>query len=513
MRSGGTGDSRDAHSGMLEDGETAVWWDVSGNMLTCGSISARKMVFDPQVVASFQMMRDALPQARLTNGLTSRQTLWLSELDLGDNAISDLGVRALVSAFTVGHVSVERLKLHKNQIGSAGAQALTFLLNGSPLPPMELHLSHNYLQPSSVKMLLQAAARNSNYPRRVSGATGQMAPLWLRVEQQKVSWTGFVKGDEQGNWSRAQDMITAAVAWMMEARREAGILSSVSAGSWNASPAMLCLANGSQCRSGRASLQRRHDADACCWHTRWCYTSNSWVGCPVAHLPYLWSQGTGPSHEANHAQHRQLGGWETWTPEPASTEVTLSFAEPDEEPPDEEPTDGKDRDPTTGEADSNSCAGTRSGTSAVAESPPSMAPAPAPAPVSGTLVQPCVPDRLDEADRDPATGEADSHSYAGTHSGTSAVAEPPPSMALAPAPTPVPRTLVPESLHEEPLAEEPLQDAAPLRSSAEEVKKEEKVKQKEDGEEEEEEKEKEEEEKEEEEEEEEREGVGGKQQL
>eukprot|EP00913_Durusdinium_trenchii_P010497 g9842.t1 len=85
---------------------------------------------------------------------------------------------------------VEVVELYKNRLSDVSAQALSLLLEYSPRPSVHgFHLSHNYFTPLGVGLLLSSAVRSGFYPAR-TGEVGKdyLCPLWLRVEQQLVTW-------------------------------------------------------------------------------------------------------------------------------------------------------------------------------------------------------------------------------------------------------------------------------------------------------------------------------------
>lgn len=82
--------------------------------------------------------------------------------DFTGNAIGDRGIRAFVEFLVYGNILCRSIKLHGNQIGLAGVQALCHYI--AKVPVSDLHLSHNYIPETGYSLMLQAVAVNPNLP-------------------------------------------------------------------------------------------------------------------------------------------------------------------------------------------------------------------------------------------------------------------------------------------------------------------------------------------------------------
>lgn len=268
---------------------------------------------DAGTAESFAAMQRELAFSRLSR----MRPFWMAKLGLWGGTLGDLAMRALVSALLEGHVNVDQLKLHKNRIGTAGAQALAQFIDRVEVPPMELHLSHNYLVPKAVKLLLEAAARNKHYPRKPAWNSSMApAPLWLRVEQQHWPWPGFVRGPAKEdtpsphNLQVAMEILQQAQGWMIEARIQAGLHCPDFPDDLpdTGPPMMTCMVLNKKapCSNWKCSM------------SRWSHRRNEWAGTPVVHLPYLWIQASSYyNHELppEASLHVRDPDWDTWVPE------------------------------------------------------------------------------------------------------------------------------------------------------------------------------------------------------
>lgn len=267
---------------------------------------------DQSAEERFATMAGELPYLRQAQSLTAQHVLWLETLDLGENQLGDRAVRSLVTALKAGNVVVEIVKLHKNRIGMAGGQALSKLLRHSKNPPRELHLSHNFLDRQAVRRILEELSRNPAYPIR-KNKNDPPTPLWLRVERQRVQWEGFREGDDAHNYAHAQTMIVTACEWMGRIRAECGLSRH---DVWQQEQT-LCMTPWKKglCGPHRCSL------------SYWCHRSKSWANTPMAHVPYLWNQGSVGETLPMEATLDQVdSGWRDWMPgqSPAGGAVSAS---------------------------------------------------------------------------------------------------------------------------------------------------------------------------------------------
>lgn len=117
--------------------------------------------------------------ARQANGF-----LLCKEVNFSSNAIGDKGAHAILKTFYELKLAVRILKLFKNNLGRAAANALMDWLVATPVPTLELHLSHNYIPREGAVDILKAVAYNPAYPAEKANRSYQ--PLWLRLEQNLV---------------------------------------------------------------------------------------------------------------------------------------------------------------------------------------------------------------------------------------------------------------------------------------------------------------------------------------
>ena len=216
-------------------------------------------------LASF-LARSLLRSFRRDLGGRPSVVLVLHELNLSDNRIGNVGVQALVEALLSECIELRILKLHKNRVSTAGAQAIANFIENVAKPPWEVHLSHNALGPSSARRLFVAAASRREYP--LAGTI----PLWLRLEwQRNVSdWIGF-ESCEWKRWDLMAEMVAYAEAKLYCLRQEQGYVTSTNG-------YLICQKLGTQC---------------CCNASICGFARADGTG-PILHLPYVWQQGREP---------------------------------------------------------------------------------------------------------------------------------------------------------------------------------------------------------------------------
>ncbi|CAK9019961.1 unnamed protein product [Durusdinium trenchii] len=106
------------------------------------------------------------------------------EANFSANMIGDLGGRALLRVLFTHKIAVRIVKLFKNHLGRAFASSMMDWLTITPVPAVELHLSHNYIPREGAVDILKAVGHNKVYPAKNLNGTQQ--PLWLRLEQNIV---------------------------------------------------------------------------------------------------------------------------------------------------------------------------------------------------------------------------------------------------------------------------------------------------------------------------------------
>lgn len=144
---------------------------------------SRRKLGDDGLTRFCQWLPHELQRRRLKIG---EEIVKVSEMDLSQNGIGDVGIQRLVETFSTLKVVVGTLKLFKNRMGQAGATALASWIRSSTWPLFELHLSHNYITTEGAEEILQAIAQNSKYPSQRPGGKQQRFPLWLRLEGNNI---------------------------------------------------------------------------------------------------------------------------------------------------------------------------------------------------------------------------------------------------------------------------------------------------------------------------------------
>lgn len=283
------------------------FFDHRSGELEVGSSSAAKLT-EEAAVEGF---------ALLTKAVLERQTptqphFYIQQLDLGGQLIGDLAVRSLVNTIISCGIFLRDLRLYKNQIGQAGVQALGHLFHSASAPcaPGELHLSHNYIAPRSVKELLLVIAKSPDLPVRNPRARpgneikAPPRPLWLRLEHQRCVWPSFEYNNPFNNAKVGQEMLDVMADWMAKEREKAGLpIPRFDDGG----AAMVC------------STERQHGCTAKrCRCSRWSEAEQRWVGCPLVHMPFFYNQS-----DTHHPQppeaclHERDPGWDAWKPDEA----------------------------------------------------------------------------------------------------------------------------------------------------------------------------------------------------
>ncbi|CAE8636605.1 unnamed protein product, partial [Polarella glacialis] len=188
-------------------------------------------------------------------------------IDFSSNSICDAGAIMLVDLLLELKVPVHQIWLQKNRLGRTACEAIGRLVLGLPCALRELHLSHNYIDLSGAKALLEAVASSS------SGCSGQPAypvapephvrpiPLWLRLEKNPLEGQRATR-PETGDWL-LEEMARAIV----RKRHEKG---------WpmgppgQGPPLLLCSAGRQGCSVGTCIHQLR-------------------TPCPLVHIPHIGS--------------------------------------------------------------------------------------------------------------------------------------------------------------------------------------------------------------------------------
>lgn len=85
------------------------------------------------------------------------------------------------------------VRAHSAQLGDAGALEVIRLVKDIPWPIWEMHLSHNGIGTETAMRLLQALHLSEHYP-FVGSRKGQLNPLWLRLEYNRIDANLFLRG-------------------------------------------------------------------------------------------------------------------------------------------------------------------------------------------------------------------------------------------------------------------------------------------------------------------------------
>lgn len=278
---------------FLEDGR--------GEMEVCCSPSAK--LTDEAASEGF---------ALLTRAVLERQVIqpvkYIWQLDLGEQFIGDVAIRSLVSAVVACSIIILDLRLHRNQIGPCGVQALGHLCHSAPAPPWELHLSHNYIPAWAIKELFLVVATSRNVPckdPRVQAGAGNKwppRPVWLRLEYQRVKWQNFEHRNRINNVKVAEDMLESVSELMVKQRERSDLHIPRFE---DRSAAMVCLAKKEEgCNPRR------------CCRSHWSAAKQGWVGCPLLHLPFFYNQSDTDFHRPLGSRlHERDTEWEVWKPD------------------------------------------------------------------------------------------------------------------------------------------------------------------------------------------------------
>lgn len=296
----------------------------SRGSLLCKVSNDAHTITDLEATRAFQRLRADMARHRSQLCLSIREPLRLTEVRLPGHDLGDRAVRALAEALIIGQVQLSILELYKNRLGDAAAQAIAVLIQEAPAPGIHgLHLSHNYLSPLGVGLMLGAAASCGHYPawREVSGVRRRV-PLWLRVERQYCVWPALQHLKEEEQLLRAGSLLKEKEKTLLKKCQAAGTLPKSE--DLPSSLVLLCMPPPSQAASiprpeeqdfgspaQASSIHAGSRAPGCSSYTC-CHPCNS--GWPIVHVPYFWSQqGTQqPPEAASLCQTDPI--WRSWMP-------------------------------------------------------------------------------------------------------------------------------------------------------------------------------------------------------
>eukprot|EP00445_Apocalathium_hangoei_P006580 CAMPEP_0203863778 /NCGR_PEP_ID=MMETSP0359-20131031/14369_1 /ASSEMBLY_ACC=CAM_ASM_000338 /TAXON_ID=268821 /ORGANISM="Scrippsiella Hangoei, Strain SHTV-5" /LENGTH=920 /DNA_ID=CAMNT_0050781393 /DNA_START=99 /DNA_END=2861 /DNA_ORIENTATION=- len=135
---------------------------------------------DKHAVALARHLETLLPEPRRPQG----PPLAWSGLELENNSLSDVGLKAILDVCDKRRVYFQRICLYKNRLTDASGERLAALIWKQESPVDELHLSHNKLTGRALIAICMAIAGSQQYPRCTDA--GLSVPCWLRIEHNKV---------------------------------------------------------------------------------------------------------------------------------------------------------------------------------------------------------------------------------------------------------------------------------------------------------------------------------------
>lgn len=286
-----------------------------GGGLTCQK-ATKQVVDDASAKRSFEVASLGMARHRRQLALAPSAGMQLSEIRLPKNEIGDRAVRALVQSLVSGGVRLGVLELYKNRLGDASAQALGVLVEETPAPGIHaLHLSHNYFSPTGVGLILRGAVRSNKYPSdrpMPNGLKTSKAPLWLRVEQQRIPWKMLA-----GKTPSEQ----LQIARMLLTEKERSLATQVEQEIVPGRHQLLCMPEPAH--NWQEFFANEADAlaymEGCALDDR--AVCNSYrcrhitrAG-PVVHLPYFWSQRGASAKLPRQASLKvEDKGWHSWRP-------------------------------------------------------------------------------------------------------------------------------------------------------------------------------------------------------
>eukprot|EP00386_Alphamonas_edax_P007104 GDKI01023386.1.p1 GENE.GDKI01023386.1~~GDKI01023386.1.p1 ORF type:complete len:302 (-),score=53.51 GDKI01023386.1:267-1172(-) len=140
------------------------------------------IVIDDQLMIHFAGFLDNFLNFHLPHRPVIRAHVTLSQ-----NQISDAGLKALVDVLLARRVHCSILRLYKNRIGDSGCWEIVRLLENTPEPIHELHLSHNFITERGATGLVAKIASHGGYPRADPRNPKRSIPIWLRLEHNKIA--------------------------------------------------------------------------------------------------------------------------------------------------------------------------------------------------------------------------------------------------------------------------------------------------------------------------------------
>eukprot|EP00929_Paragymnodinium_shiwhaense_P007926 TRINITY_DN11184_c0_g1_i2.p1 TRINITY_DN11184_c0_g1~~TRINITY_DN11184_c0_g1_i2.p1 ORF type:complete len:746 (+),score=173.95 TRINITY_DN11184_c0_g1_i2:187-2424(+) len=282
--------------------------------------STGKTVDDNNAARSFDKFKQEVSRIRLRFGLKEGDPLRMTDIKLAHHGLGDKAIRAMVDALVRG-------------------------LHG-------LHMSHNYVSPVGVSLILSAAVSSNRYPMwREDRGEGRWIPLWLRIEQQAVPWPAIdCTLEEEELQKRAHELIAAKESDLWKRALE------ISDSRWSVAlqeqklekGKLICVPEPSTYYEEPSWNEDEdnsdYENDSSAWRAR---TRHRYNGCykslcrhagefgPVAHVPYFWSQrgwaydgATVPAWKIPQEAllKKRERAWMTWTPQRLSAAAKQMIA-------------------------------------------------------------------------------------------------------------------------------------------------------------------------------------------
>jgi len=297
-------------------------------------------ISDAEACRAFDTLQQSSPRFRGILGTPRGTPLFLDHLSLAGHALGDRAVRSLVEALLACEILVGTVELYKNQLGDAAAQALSVLVQHAPAPGVRgLHLSHNYIKPDGVLLIIRAAVACGHYPRRQDrpeaaeaaapanngryrAPRSTLSPLWLRVENQLIQWPRMDSPDPNEQVKSALSLVKQKGEQLQRQCQRDGSLPQELPDDFR----LLCIPEpllgwGSMegvqepASDSQTILPVKEMYRSICssWQCRW---ANQYG--PAVHLPYFWSQNAGDSRRRALPPHANLKAedkyWTKWRP-------------------------------------------------------------------------------------------------------------------------------------------------------------------------------------------------------
>jgi rRNA-processing protein FCF1 len=163
------------------------------NSRSCPTISlANRGLSDSDIKSLVQW----LSKSEKVKAIIDKKGIFVCNIELYENSISDLGVTTLVDFLLSNRtIRVKSLKLWKNNIGDEGAKQLARYISNCNMTLVELHLSHNRISTQGAISLLKAIEGSPLYPRPVSNKNKSSAQNKMEQNNSSISLDEDVNQD------------------------------------------------------------------------------------------------------------------------------------------------------------------------------------------------------------------------------------------------------------------------------------------------------------------------------